>query len=576
MREDQVVSGLKFLQHPNVQSTPLSERVSFLEGKGMSKEEIQEAIKRHENSDTRAFTDQSTTIQQQQQQMMTTPMMMRAADTPMHQMIHRRGRYPAYVQVLWTVSSLVGAASILTFLWNYAVQSGYIPWLRPMPCMLEAAKVQAEKEKEAKKDDALLAELTSVSAAIQKQTEELAKMSVSLDEKERDLHNKTLISAQISSSLAQQGNAQSIAELKAEMSTLKALLLQKKTANASDSDIIDVVVKKNSEDTEKKGNLTTGSETASTPNSTQPAVVLQTVSKAERMQNALKKLRTENSLEQLKLAAGILSMYVKNLVENPDVPRYRRIALGNANFKQKIEPLKHHEELLKSIGFETSGFNMEWKWYTASKTTGAFDENIAILRAMLKALQSLSSPNASSNLSLEEIAHTSLEDFFSQQKKTNTEMLTTTTKTSTTSFNNTKEKHSATQSGSSASLGRTSTSLDEFMARLEQQTSVGNIANADISMTNSLPSSAAINASNSEEKMPVSASSSISPTVTAGEPSYPESFKEVMDLIQKGETVPGICDIEKKLSVDSSTLLSEQMKVDDTTTVVKPWGKSDA
>ena len=91
----------------------------------MSKEEIQEALERHQNGDTKASTDQST---MQPEQMMTTPVMM-AADTPMHQMMRRRGRYPAYVQVLWMVSSLVGAASILTFLWNYAVQSGYIPWL---------------------------------------------------------------------------------------------------------------------------------------------------------------------------------------------------------------------------------------------------------------------------------------------------------------------------------------------------------------------------------------------------------------------------------------------------------------
>ena len=167
-----------------------------------------------------------------------------------------------------------------------------------MPHLLEAAKVQSEKEEAAKKDDALLAELTCVSAAIQKQTEELAKMSLSLDEKERDLHNKTLLSAQISSSLAQQGNAQSIAELKAEMSTLKALLLSKKTQDASDSNTIDVVTK-DSEDTEMKKVVTTGSKSVSTPNDTQPAVDLQTVSKVERMQKALNKLRTEVSAKML-------------------------------------------------------------------------------------------------------------------------------------------------------------------------------------------------------------------------------------------------------------------------------------
>ncbi|KAG7379639.1 hypothetical protein PHYPSEUDO_008322 [Phytophthora pseudosyringae] len=616
LREEMVENGLKFLQHPNVQSTPLSERVSFLEGKGMTKEEIQEAIERHQNGETSI--PAATSVQQaaqsamQQQQLAAAAPMMMTAAAPMQQMMRRRARYPAYLRVLWTVSSLVGAASILTFLWNYAVQSGYIPWLRPMPPLLEAAKVQEEKEQEAKKDETLLIELSSVSAAIQKQTDELAKLSSSMDEKERDLQSKTLLAAQISSSLAEQRNAQSIAELKAEISTLKALLHSKNTENASEYDM-NAVTKESNKETKKQSVSPSGSEPEQPP-----AVVSPVVSKAERMEKALKNLRTENSLEQLKLAAGILGMYVKNLVENPDVPRYRRIAPGNANFKQKIEPLKHHEELLKSIGFETTGFNMEWKWHTASKTTGAFDENIAILHALLKALQSLTSPKSSSSLSLEEIAHASLEEFFAEQDKKKQEMVSTTTTTTTiaTSNTTTEEKRPAVQSntsllgGSSAPSGPASTSLDAFMARLEQQTSVSNLANGDASVKTALSASSSVNnvaaaaaaaadeekmpaatrvvtalsASSSsnnvvaaadaadEEKMPVPGANSISPTETTGGPSYPESFKEVMDLIQKGETVPGIRDIEDKLSVDSSALLSQETKVGEAA-AAKPWEK---
>ncbi|KAG6614911.1 Peroxisomal membrane anchor protein (peroxin) [Phytophthora cinnamomi] len=580
MREEMVENGLKFLQHPNVQTTPLSERVSFLEGKGMTKEEIQEAIERHQNGGASTSAAVATTaatlpVAQSMQQQLTTaaPMMMTAA-APM-QMMQHRARYPPYVRVLWTLSSLVGAASILTFLWNYAVQSGYIPWLRPMPPLLEAAKIQEEKEQEAKKDEALLAELTSVASAIQKQTAELAKLSSSLDEKERDMQSKTLLTAQISSSLAEQSNAQSIAELKAEISTLKALLLSKKTESAGDSDANESA-KEASENLKKSSVSSKTTVSSSTSVSPQPSAhVPKVVSKAERMENALKMLRTENSLEQLKLAAGILSMYVKNLVENPDVPRYRRISPGNANFKQKIEPLKHHEELLKSIGFETAGLNMEWKWHTASKTTGAFDENIAILRALLKALQSLTNPKSSSNLSLEEIAHTSLEEFFAQQDKKKQDGTSSTTTTVTTTTKAIEKKSSAVSAGkrlvgdnSSTSSGPASTSLDAFMARLEQQTSVSNISNSDSGVAKALSAAA----DDEEEKMPVPVTKSISPTVMAGGPSYPESFKEVMDLIQKGETVPGIRDIEDKLSVDSNALLSQQMQAGEAA-ATKPWEK---
>lgn len=581
LREEMVENGLKFLQHPNVQSTPLSERVSFLEGKGMTKEEIQEAIERHQNGGSATSTTVSTAVAASAPVPAAAPMMMAAA-APM-QMMQHRPRYPGYVRVLWTLSSLVGAASILTFLWNYAVQSGYIPWLRPMPPLLEAAKVQEEKETEAKKDEELLAELSSVSSAIERQTAELAKLSTSLDEKERDLQSKTLLTAQISSSLAEQGNAQSIAELKAEISTLKALLVSKQT---SDSEVARSRTESNTTKTHSSSTSLTVSkknaEKAASDMQTQPSVdAPKVVSKAERMEDALKKLRTENSLEQLKLAAGILSMYVKNLVENPDVPRYRRIAPGNANFKQKIEPLKHHDELLKSIGFETTGLNMEWKWHTANKTTGAFDENLAILRALLKALQSLTNPSASSNLSLEEIAHSSLEEFFAEREKKKQETATTTTTTATHSSTVAVTQSTVPSSSKSLFNGNSlpptpaSTSLDAFMARLEQKTSASNI-NSDASAKKSISASSSSNnvaaADEEEEKMPVPVTNSISPSVTAGGPNYPESFKEVMDLIQKGEPVPGIRDIEDKLSADSSSLLAQQMNEGEAA-AAKPWEK---
>lgn len=117
-----------------LQTTPLSERVSFLEQKGMTKEEIQEAIERHQNGGVAASPSAPTAAAAPMAPAAYAPVasappphMVVAAAAPMQQLI-RKSRYPAYVRVLWTVSSLVGAASILTFLWNYAVQAGYLPW----------------------------------------------------------------------------------------------------------------------------------------------------------------------------------------------------------------------------------------------------------------------------------------------------------------------------------------------------------------------------------------------------------------------------------------------------------------
>lgn len=124
---DSVLNGVLYMR---LQTTPLSERVSFLEQKGLTKEEIQEAIERFQSGDAAdAFAPPPAMLQPQLQPpaMLSAPMAIAAA-APMQQLI-RKARYPPYIRVLWAVSSLVGAASILGFLWNYAVQSGYVPWL---------------------------------------------------------------------------------------------------------------------------------------------------------------------------------------------------------------------------------------------------------------------------------------------------------------------------------------------------------------------------------------------------------------------------------------------------------------
>lgn len=283
MRPEMVENGVKFLRHPSVQvqlqlllffvsllvsrclltlcaacllpnsqTTPLSERVSFLEQKGMTKDEIQEAIERFQSGDdatgaaisSPAAPTTATSYTQPQQMMMMHPQqqqqqpsavlsapMAMAAAAPMQQLI-RRSPYPPYIRVLWAISSLVGAASILGFMWNYAVQSGYVPWLvrackwgiaalrtdadsvasclcvcvcvQRTPLMLTAGKVKEEEAENARKDEALMTGLTDMSAAIQAQTNELSKLCSSLDKKEQELATKNAISSQIATTLAEQ------------------------------------------------------------------------------------------------------------------------------------------------------------------------------------------------------------------------------------------------------------------------------------------------------------------------------------------------------------------------------------
>jgi hypothetical protein len=57
---------------------------------------------------------------------------------------------------------------------------------------------------------------------------------------------------------------------------------------------------------------------------------------------------------------GALRMYVNMIVENPDIPRYRRIATSNQSFKTLIAPIEGHETFLKSLGFIKKSSCYEW------------------------------------------------------------------------------------------------------------------------------------------------------------------------------------------------------------------------
>lgn len=63
MREDLVKSAVSFLSDPKVQSAPLAKKVSFLESKGMTAEEIEEAMGRVSGKTTvQPATSSATTV----------------------------------------------------------------------------------------------------------------------------------------------------------------------------------------------------------------------------------------------------------------------------------------------------------------------------------------------------------------------------------------------------------------------------------------------------------------------------------------------------------------------------------
>lgn len=231
---------------------------------------------------------------------------------------------------------------------------------------------------------------------------------------------------------------------------------------------------------------------------------------------------------------------------------------------------------------------MEWKWHTADRASGEFDDNLAILRAALKALQSLTSPSASSSLSLEEIAHKSLEEYHQKKKKVSEDG----DQKSSAAVDSESSPSSAPLLATPAPVLETKTNndLDSFMARLEKKASISDsfakkpaekvepvtLASAEVVLEEEEKLPAPV--TEDEEKAPADATA-VEETPSAG-PAYPKSFNEVMEMLQKGEKVPGIKDIEEKISVDSEAYLKTVAAATDEEEVVarpsapsKPWEK---
>lgn len=68
LREDVLQSATKFLQDPKVQSAALAKKVAFLESKGLTNDEIEEALARSSGKSTQNATGAVVAGQQQPQQ----------------------------------------------------------------------------------------------------------------------------------------------------------------------------------------------------------------------------------------------------------------------------------------------------------------------------------------------------------------------------------------------------------------------------------------------------------------------------------------------------------------------------
>jgi hypothetical protein len=88
--------------------------------------------------------------------------------------------------------------------------------------------------------------------------------------------------------------------------------------------------------------------------------------------------KVNNDDTKLKQCCGTLNMYLKNLVDFPNIPRYRKISTTNQSFVSMVLPVKGHDDVLRSVGFAQKGSYYEWLWAEAANSSSSPTDTTSI------------------------------------------------------------------------------------------------------------------------------------------------------------------------------------------------------
>ncbi|ORE12073.1 hypothetical protein BCV72DRAFT_246534 [Rhizopus microsporus var. microsporus] len=222
MREDLISSAISFLSDPKVQSAPLAKKVSFLESKGMTSEEIEEAMARV-NGKSAAVTTTTTTVGNPQSG---TAMYPAAVPPPLP-------TRPSYDwRDIFIAAVLAGGVGY--GVWTLAKRL-FGPWFQvPTQKELEEDKEKLDAQFQAVEDslkeikDQTNAALTTVASQSKKVDESLASLETVLKDLEESDAKRD---EDFKNALERNKEAQNavLVDLQSEMKSLKSLLLNRRT-----------------------------------------------------------------------------------------------------------------------------------------------------------------------------------------------------------------------------------------------------------------------------------------------------------------------------------------------------------
>ncbi|XP_062618703.1 peroxisomal membrane protein PEX14-like [Saccostrea cucullata] len=209
-REDMISTAVKFLQNPKVRKSPLQQRKAFLERKGLTKEEIEMAVKR-------SGVTEEVTVADHNMQNTVVPYASPITGPQVYQQMVPYSGWSRVRDVL-SVIALVGGLS-------YAAYRFYKEVIGPL--LFGKSKEEDRLEKMERTITELQQSIVTTLAKVQESLTVLQSMVSKQDEKlqsiSHDVYNK-----QSSETLARVQESQFSTEIKSELTSIKGLLLNRR------------------------------------------------------------------------------------------------------------------------------------------------------------------------------------------------------------------------------------------------------------------------------------------------------------------------------------------------------------
>eukprot|EP00968_Pinguiococcus_pyrenoidosus_P022672 scaffold3330_cov398-Pinguiococcus_pyrenoidosus.AAC.11 len=323
--EARVAAGEKFLRHPNVQNSPLKQKLQFLESKGLQKSEIDEALRRVGGAQVVSSAPDS----------FSEGFGGRPPPPPL-----LFPPQPPLWQRLLLPSSVFGGFALAAFAIHAAVANYRAAKEEESLRAEELREIRLQRRLEALEsgasggDGALEAELelTGEDSDVDKLCVAVARLTREVSRQDELLRNNNSIVSRLVAQVEALHTVSAAQELRREIKAIKSSLEKLGSSQSEEGESLEVVEGRGGEPSSRR----------------------------KEIDKALEAVKQSNAPSQLVKTAPFLGKLIKNLTLG--IPRYRRFPKTTESFEKYLVPLKGSIPLMLACGFEDRGSSFEWTW----------------------------------------------------------------------------------------------------------------------------------------------------------------------------------------------------------------------